>query len=133
LSLYCLLVQHPPSIRHPTSDPVGDRAKRGAEQARCREGKAQITGADRPQACLGNGRGRKIGRRSGATAFGGISLSLTASDDAEAQRLFGALSDGDHITMPLTEAVFAASFGVLSDKFGVQWMVLAGQQSSSGQ
>jgi PhnB protein len=60
----------------------------------------------------------------GHPVFGGFSLSLTAKDDAEADRLFVALSQGGQVKMPLTKTFFAARFGVLTDRFGVGWMVV---------
>jgi PhnB protein len=67
------------------------------------------------------------GRCSGQTGFNGISLSVTAADDAEAERTFSALQDGGQIMMPLTKTFFASKFGMVTDRFGVNWMVLAGQ------
>ncbi len=63
------------------------------------------------------------GRCQGAAAFEGFSLSLTVSDVAESQRLFTALSDGGQVRMPLTKTFFSPSFGMVSDRFGVSWMV----------
>lgn len=62
---------------------------------------------------------------SGQAGFQGISLTLSASDDAEAERLFGALSDGGQVRMPLAKTFFASSFGMVADRFGVSWMVIA--------
>ena len=56
--------------------------------------------------------------------FAGITLSITANDDAEAQRLFAALSEGGQVQMPLVAAFFASQFGMVADKFGVSWMVI---------
>jgi PhnB protein len=67
------------------------------------------------------------GRCSGQPGFNGISLSLTTADDAEAERRFAALEDGGQVTMPLTKTFFASKFGMVADKFGVQWMVMVGQ------
>ncbi len=61
----------------------------------------------------------------GASDFKGISLSLTAKEPAEAGRLFEALARGGKVEMPMTETFFSPSFGVVVDKFGVSWMVLA--------
>lgn len=69
------------------------------------------------------------GRCSGTTGFNGISLSLDVADDAEAERVFAALGDGGQVTMPLAKTFFASKFGMLADRFGVQWMVVAGAQS----
>ena len=64
------------------------------------------------------------GHAKGAPSFQGFSLSLDASDDAEAKRLFDALSDGGQVQMPLGKTFFASSFGMVADKFGVSWMVI---------
>jgi PhnB protein len=60
----------------------------------------------------------------GAPTFQGFSLSLDADSDAEAKRLFDALSDGGQVQMPLGKTFFASSFGMVADKFGVPWMVI---------
>jgi PhnB protein len=62
---------------------------------------------------------------SGKTSFGGISLAIQARDDAEARRIFDGLSAGGQVQQPLIKTFFATSFGVLADKFGVSWMVVA--------
>jgi PhnB protein len=67
------------------------------------------------------------GRCSGKMAFGGISLSLTVADDAEAEQKFSALQQGGQVTMPLTKTFFSSKFGMVADRFGVPWMVLVGQ------
>jgi PhnB protein len=61
----------------------------------------------------------------GKPSFQGFSLALSARDDAEAKRFFGALSEGGQVRMPLTSTFFASSFGMLTDRFGIGWMVLA--------
>jgi PhnB protein len=63
------------------------------------------------------------GRCLGQPKFEGFALSLTATDDAEAARLFGALADGGQVQMPLAKTFFASSFGMVADRFGVSWMV----------
>ncbi len=65
------------------------------------------------------------GMASGKPEFKGMSLSITAASDAEAKRLFDALGDGGHVQMPLTKTFFASSFGMVADRFGVSWMVIA--------
>jgi PhnB protein len=59
----------------------------------------------------------------GKPSFQGFSIALTAPDDAEAKRLFDALADGGEVRQPLIETVFASSFGVVADRFGLGWMV----------
>ena len=55
--------------------------------------------------------------------FKGISLVIEVADDAEAKRVFSALGDGGNVTMPLMKTFWTSSFGMLTDKFGVPWMV----------
>lgn len=64
------------------------------------------------------------GMAAGPLEFKGFSLSLTAPTDAEAQRLFKALSEGGKVQMPLTQTFYASSFGMVADRFGVSWMVI---------
>jgi PhnB protein len=64
------------------------------------------------------------GMEQGKPEFKGFSLTLNAKDEAEADRLFGALADGGQVQMPLGETFFSPRFGVLADKFGVGWMVV---------
>jgi PhnB protein len=56
--------------------------------------------------------------------FEGFSLSLNARDEAHADRMFAALSDGGQVRMPLGKTFFAKRFGMVSDRFGVGWMVI---------
>ena len=65
------------------------------------------------------------GENSGHATFSGTSLTLGVSTDAEAVRLFANLSEGGKVTMPMTKTFFASSFGMLTDRFGVTWMVMA--------
>jgi PhnB protein len=65
------------------------------------------------------------GRMVGKETFSGIALSLTVRSDAEAQKAFTALSAGGSVVMPLGKSFFASSFGMLKDKFGVEWMIVA--------
>ena len=65
------------------------------------------------------------GQCSGKASFSGINLTLNAANNSEAEKLFGALSNGGQVTMPMSETFFAHRFGMCSDKFGVGWMVLA--------
>ena len=64
------------------------------------------------------------GMNSGKADFKGISLSLTADSEAEAQRLFTALADGGQVQMPLSKTFFSPAFGMVADRFGVGWMVV---------
>jgi PhnB protein len=53
----------------------------------------------------------------------GFSVSLVVDTPAEAERIFAALSAGGEVTMALQQTFFAARFGMLTDKFGIPWMV----------
>ncbi|HZT18444.1 MAG TPA: VOC family protein [Dongiaceae bacterium] len=63
------------------------------------------------------------GQCSGETTFQGFALSLTASGEAEAERLFNALAEGGQVRMPLAKTFFSPRFGIVADRFGVSWMV----------
>ena len=63
------------------------------------------------------------GRCEGRPSFQGFSLSLTAANDADAERLFAALGDGGQVQMPLTKTFFSSRFGMVADRFGVSWMI----------
>ena len=63
------------------------------------------------------------GRCEGKPKFEGFSLSYTCTNEAEAKRVFTALSEGGSVMMPLGKTFFSPAFGMLSDKFGVPWMV----------
>lgn len=64
------------------------------------------------------------GRCTGKPSFQGFALSLTAADEAEADRLFNALADGGQIQMPIGRTFFSPRFGMVADRFGVSWMVV---------
>jgi PhnB protein len=60
----------------------------------------------------------------GKPEFKGFSLSLSASDDGQALRVFEALAEGGQVSQPLMPTFFASSFGMVKDHFGVSWIVL---------
>jgi len=64
----------------------------------------------------------------GKPVFQGVSLSLAVNSVADADRYFSALAKGGTIQQPLTKTFFAPSFGMVTDKFGVPWMVIAGDK-----
>lgn len=66
---------------------------------------------------------------SGHPKFEGSALSLTVANEAEADRVFNALVEGGQVTMPLIKTFFSPRFGMLADRFGVQWMVYVAPQS----
>ena len=64
------------------------------------------------------------GKCQGGPTFQGFSLSITAPNEAEADRLFSALADGGQVQMPLGKTFFSPRFGMVADRFGVSWMVI---------
>ena len=68
------------------------------------------------------------GHAKGQPEFKGFSLSLSATTEAEAEKLFAALGEGGKVEMPLMKTFFSPKFGMVQDKFGLGWMVLVAQQ-----
>lgn len=60
--------------------------------------------------------------------FEGFSLSLSVPREDEAERAFAALADGGQVQMPLTKTFFSSRFGMVTDRFGVSWMIQATPQ-----
>jgi PhnB protein len=58
-----------------------------------------------------------------ATGVGAISLAIGLGDPKRAEELFGNLSDGGTVIMPLSKTYWAEAFGMVTDKFGIRWMV----------
>jgi PhnB protein len=63
------------------------------------------------------------GRCTGETSFQGFALSLNPANESEASRVFAALADGGQVQMPLAKTFWSPCFGMVSDRFGVMWMV----------
>ena len=55
--------------------------------------------------------------------FSGFSLSLALPTVADVDRAFAALSEGGKVTMPLNKTFWSPRFGMVTDRFGVGWMV----------
>ena len=71
-----------------------------------------IMGSDSSEAF---GQATKIGNN--------FSLSVNADTKAEADKLFKGLSAGGKVTMPMADTFWGSYFGMLTDKFDIQWMV----------
>ena len=63
----------------------------------------------------------------GLPKFDGISLTVNIAAD-EAEKIFSALGVGGQVQLPLCETFFAHKFGMVADKFGVSWLLLAGKE-----
>jgi PhnB protein len=61
----------------------------------------------------------------GAPTFSGVSLALSVTTPDEAERCFNALAADGQVQMPIGETFFSPRFGMVADKFGVHWMVMA--------
>jgi len=55
--------------------------------------------------------------------FSGFSLSLALATEDEAKRCFNALAEGGQVTMPLAKTFWSPCFGMLTDRFGLGWMI----------
>ena len=66
------------------------------------------------------------GMQSGPSGFNGISLTLEYDDVAEGEAAFKALAEGGSVSMPMAPSFWVERFGMLTDRYGVGWMVNAG-------
>ncbi len=53
----------------------------------------------------------------------GFSVSLSPAKVADAERIFNAFAEGGEVVMPLQQTFWAARFGVVTDRFGIPWMI----------
>jgi PhnB protein len=63
------------------------------------------------------------GMAAGEANFKGFSLSIEAPNAAGVDRMFKALAEGGSVTMPLGKTFWSPWFGMVTDRFGVGWMV----------
>jgi PhnB protein len=52
-----------------------------------------------------------------------FSVSIQCESAQEIDRFFAALSEGGKVSMPLQDQFWGARFGMLTDRFGIQWML----------
>ena len=64
------------------------------------------------------------GNCSGKTCFGGFALSIALDDVSKCEQMYNALADGGQPFMPLAKTFFSEKFGMLTDRFGVTWMLM---------
>ncbi|MEZ5427976.1 MAG: VOC family protein [Pyrinomonadaceae bacterium] len=69
----------------------------------------------------------------GQTVSPGTNFSVCISPESkdEAERLFSGLAEGGKVGMPLSDMFWGGYFGMLTDKFGIQWMVNFDQNRAS--
>jgi len=63
--------------------------------------------------------------------FSGFRLAAAWPTEADARRVFAALADGGHVAMPLTKTFWSPCFGMVTDRFGVGWMVSVAAQPAT--
>jgi PhnB protein len=81
-----------------------------------RVGKSQVMASD--------------GRCEGGPKFLGFGLTLAVDTEAEADKRFGALTEGGQVLMPLGATFFSPKFGMVVDKFGITWMVIVAHEQT---
>jgi PhnB protein len=67
-----------------------------------------------------------------ATTFAGFSLALRVETPTKAERFFVALSEGGQIQIPLLKTFFAERYGIVVDRFGISWKVMAESKAQTG-
>jgi|SRR5262249_14785740 len=97
---------YPDASGQPSSDP----SSKIMHAQLVRAGAPILMASDAPQA--------------GSLSFGNnFSISIDCDSLDEIERLFAALSRNGEVRMPLTDAPWGARFGMLTDRFGVQWIL----------
>jgi PhnB protein len=96
--------------------PAGEEGMPGADahlvlHAALTIGDSMLMGSDDP---TGDG-GPKVG----------FSVAHSAADADAANRVFDALADGGEVSQPLIPTFFSPAFGLLTDRFGTPWMIVA--------
>ena len=69
------------------------------------------------------------GNCTGTPDFKGVTLSITTATADEARQRYEALSDGGQPFMPLQQTFFSPAFGMLKDRFGLNWMVMCSPEA----
>ena len=55
----------------------------------------------------------------------GFNIALHVKTATEARRIFKAFSEGGQIVTPLSEVAWSSAFGIVTDRFGTPWLILA--------
>ena len=92
----------------PDQTKVSPEMKDAVLHARISIGETELMGADIPS----------------AQPMRSAYLSLGVDSDAEAERIFSALSEGGEVFIPIQETFFATRFAQLRDRFGINWMII---------
>lgn len=93
----------------PGDSPMNDEEKKRVMHSNFEAGAVKFMASDAPMA--------------GGSAQGGqVNLSLDFTDAEKQEKVFNALAEGGTVTMPLQDTFWGAKFGMLTDKYGVNWM-----------
>lgn len=65
------------------------------------------------------------------TSFSGFRLSLALPTQAQVDRAFNALAEGGSVQLPLSKTFWSASFGMVTDRFGLGWMITLSDEQKS--
>ncbi len=96
----------------PGSDKLSENDKEKLMHVSLPLGKSMLMGADGVESM-----GHKI------TQGNNFYVSVNADSRKETEKIFRALSEGGKVEMPLSDTFWGSYFGMLRDKFGIQWMV----------
>ncbi len=61
-----------------------------------------------------------------------FSISVHPETKEDADKIFAGLSSGGNVTMPMADAFWGSYFGMLTDKFGINWMLNVDLQNGNG-
>lgn len=64
------------------------------------------------------------------SSFSGFSLVLTVSTEQQADRFFAALGEGGQVKMPLAKTFWSPWYGMLTDRFGIDWMIMVPERNT---
>lgn len=62
----------------------------------------------------------------GGAAKAGFSISIQLDDEADAERIFNAFTEGGAVIMPFGQTFWAKRFGMVTDRYGTPWMINCG-------
>ena len=62
-----------------------------------------------------------------------VALSINTEDEGKAKEIFDKLSQGGEVFMPMEKMFWGAIFGVVTDKYGIEWMVNCQIEGSKSQ
>jgi PhnB protein len=68
----------------------------------------------------------------GSPVFQGFALSLALTSAGDVERIFTALREEGQVQMPLATTFFSERFGMVTDRFGVTWMVMVATPQEPG-